>query len=114
MKKLLLLFLLLPLMVISQEHCWKFNTVEKNGKVGTTTNSEICYLDNLDTVVNLNGSKFYFEYVSHRETVIDNENVVILRTLLGYSDLFLIYIYDDAIMITDPDFKDPTLYYNSF
>lgn len=106
--------LILPFIGLAQEGCWSFNTVEKNNKYGTTYNSNMCVLDNKDVVINLEGEKFYFEYISHTIETMEGIETYIVKTVLGTKDIFYIFIFDEdmGILVTDEYNIYPTWYYN--
>lgn len=82
MKKLLLLTLMLFSTVAfsQQEYCWGVNTAEKDGEKFTLSKTEICLLDSKDIILNLEGDRFIFKYVSHKYVTIQNEESVEVTT----------------------------------
>lgn len=113
MKKLLLLVLILPFLGLAQEKCWSFNTVEKGGNVGYTANSDLCISGNKDITVNLEGEKFTFKYISHKNEVFEGEKALVVKTHLS-EDIFYISFFDDnlGVLVTDIELNYSTWFYN--
>lgn len=114
MKKLMLLTLLMFTSVLSsQEFCWKINTIEKNKEIYNADNSEICFLTSKDTLFDLEGEKFLFKYISHKDIILLDEEALEIKAKLD-TNIFYILIFSDelGIMVLDRDRKSSVWYYN--